>query len=299
MKNLELVKRIREIIEKETSLEKNADGTYTGEIYVDYRDMYIEDKDTLAELSEKGEDAVYDYIMDCSVECDVYEYSGIEETVKGRFTKDELEEYEDEIGDFIRDNIDFVLPEEFVWGSEVLVNIIITAYEDWNYEFTKNEIWRDDDDKMRLCDGGIMWLIQQQGYSVEEFENEINTENVPFTNNLFDSIYNEILNTTTSLNALVISTKMTLRELIDLKKSHENKTLKSLKIDKSCDVGLVDFWQGAGSVLDIKLEKDLEIPLENIYEICSDSSYHYNIGNIYGHDSYSYWTDVKYSVVEA
>ena len=299
MENINVIEKVKEILDKETSLRKNSDGCYVGEIYIDYRDMYITDKKTLSDLSKEGEDAVFEYIHECTFEADIDEINYIRNVIKESLTEEEYDEYEDEITKFIEDNIYFELPDNFVWGSEVLVNIVITAYDDWNVEFTGNSLYEDEDDedKTRLGYGGIRWLIEQQGYNVEDFESEIDIEDKPFSNKFFETVYDELINTTTSLNALVVSTKMTLKELIELKEAHKKKSLKSFKIDKTCDIGLVDFWQGAGSLLNIKLDKDLEIPLENIDDICCDSSFSYNIGNIYGHDGYSYWTEVKYEAI--
>ena len=306
MENINIIEKIKNILDTKTNLIKNSNESYVGEIYVDYNDMYVSDEKTLADLSEKGEEAIYDYIYECSCEADVYEIDYVKSVIEESLTEEELEEYEDEIDEFIEDNVYFKLPDDFVWGSKVLVDLIITAYEDWNVEFTENTLHKtlhideedvENENKIKLGYGGVRWLIEQQGYSAEEFESEINIEDKPFSNKFFETVYDELINTTTSLNALVVSTKMTLKELIELKEAHKKKSLKSFKIDKTCDIGLVDFWQGAGSLLNIKLDKDLEIPLENIDDICCDSSFSYNIGNIYGHDDCSYWTEVKYEAV--
>ena len=299
MENINVIEKVKEILDTKTSLRKNSDGCYAGEIYVDYEDMYISDKKTLSDLSKEGEDAVFEYIHECTFEADIDEINYIRNVIKESLTEEEYDEYEDEITKFIEDNIYFELPDNFVWGSEVLVNIVITAYDDWNVEFTGNSLYEDEDDedKTRLGYGGIRWLIEQQGYNVEDFESEIDIEDKPFSNKFFETVYDELINTTTSLNALVVSTKMTLKELIELKEAHKKKSLKSFKIDKTCDIGLVDFWQGAGSLLNIKLDKDLEIPLENIDDICCDSSFSYNIGNIYGLGDSDYWTEVEYEAI--
>lgn len=292
-----LTKKIEKILDSELNLKKDSSGQYIGEIYMDDNDMYIEDKQTLSTLCEKGEEAIYECIRECSVDCDIHEYSHIREVVKKHFTTEELDKYENEIDDFITDRVTFVLPEDFVWGSEVLVNIVISGYDDWNVDFSQNCIFKDDDDKFKLADGGIKWLIEQQGYNPKDFEKELNESNTPFSNKFYSTVYNELLNTTTSLNSLVTSTKMTLREFMKLKTLHEKKELKSLTLDKNCDIGLVDFWLGAGSVLEICLDKKLEIPLENIYQIDIDSSFNYGIESIYGMNEYDYWTEVKYSIL--
>lgn len=294
-----VIERVRVILDKETSLSKDSKGYYTGEIYIDYRDMYVEDKETLTSLSEKGVDGIQEYIIDCAYDAGLYELDYVKNLVKEKFSEEELSEYEDFIDDFIDEYVSFKVPEDFVWGSELLVDILISGYNDWDYDFSNNILYKDDEDndRLKLADGGIKWLIEQQGYTAKQFEDEVNIENTPFTNKFFSTVYDELLNTTTSLNTLTVSVKMTLRELVKLKEHFNNKTLKCLKIKKDCNIGLVDFWLGAGSVVNICLEKDLVIPFENIYKICSDSTFSYNIGNIYGYYIDDYCTDFEYDTM--
>lgn len=275
MDNTILQNTIERILDTKTCLKKDSEGFYVGEICIDSDDMHIEDSKLLKELANKNLDGIYDFISDCLDNYLMDEYSYLYEIVEKYLDNETYELYSYEIQDFIREKVYFNAPQDFILGSEVLVNIIITAFDDWNTEFTENAFFRDEDneDRIILGNGGLKWLIKQQGYNVKDFEDELNTANVPFSNKFFESIYNEIENTTTSLNALVVSTKMTLRELVELKEAFNNKTLKSFKIDKTCDIGLVDFWQGAGGLLDIALENDLVIPIENIDRICCDTEF--------------------------
>lgn len=294
MSNITLENKIEQILDSLKFLKKDEQGFYKGEIYIDSEDMYISDKDVLAKLSEGGIDEVQYFINEHLEYYNINEYSYLDKLMKEHFSEADYELYEDEIHDFINDKVYFVTPNDFIWGSEVLVDLIITAYDDWNVEFTENTLFEDDDNRTKIGYGGLRWLIEQQGFSVEDFENVLNTKDATFSNKFYDTVYEELINATTSLNALVVSVKMTLRELVTIKQDYDKNTLKSFKINKNCDIGLVDFWQGAGSLLNISLDKDLEIPYENIYMICCDSFFNYGISNIYGHDSSSYWTDVDY-----
>ena len=294
---MDIINKVRNIIESKLNLEKDEQGYYQGEIFLDLRDMYLEDSGIIKDFINNGRECIEDFIIQCQCDYDVYEYDYVYKTIEENLTDEEYHNNYDEIQDFVNDYVSFVLPSDFVWGTEIPVNILISAYDDWDYEFTRNNIY-EEDDKLVLDDGGIKWLIQQQGYSIEDFEKECNND-LPYSNRLFSSIVNEIGNTTTDLNALTVSVKMTLRELIDLREKKDNKTLKELKFDKTCDIGLVDFWLGAGSVLEIELEKDLVIPLENIYDINYDSNFCYGIGEIYGMRDSDYWNEVKYSVALA
>ena len=89
---------------------------------------------------------------------------------------------------------------------------------------------------------------------------------------------------------------MSLREYFDLVEGFENKSIKEIKIDKRCDVGLVDFWLGAGGTLNITLDKDLVIPIENIDRIDYDGNFCYGLSDTYGMSMNDYWNDTKFSV---
>jgi hypothetical protein len=84
------------------------------------------------------------------------------------------------------------------------------------------------------------------------------------------------------MNALTFFTKMTLKEFIDYQ---ENPTDLTISIEKNC--GLYDPWNGAGSVLEIELEKPVKIPKKYI-EMHIDGCRGYGVDEIYGMCS-SFW----------
>ena len=285
----QVILKVRDILDTKTGLNKISELEYEGEIYVDYQDMYL-DKDSLKKYTQKSREYLENDIISWTCESDTYEYDYILKVIKDNLEQDIYDEFYDDILDYIIDNVHFSFPSDFVWETEVPVNILITAYDDWNYEYTNNTYYEG-----KLLDGGVKWLIQQQGYNVKDFEREVFSDE-KFSNKLFESLHQEIIDTTTDLNALTVSIKMSLREYFDLVEGFENKSIKEIKIDKRCDVGLVDFWLGAGGTLNITLDKDLVIPIENIDRIDYDGNFCYGLSDTYGMSMNDYWNDTKFSV---
>lgn len=292
MNKEQIILKVKEILNSKTNLTKISEDEYEGEVYVDYSDMYLE-SDMLKEYIQKGREYLEDDMTHWLCDYDTHEYDYILGVIKDNIGDDVYEEFYDDILDYINDNVHFSFPSDFVWGTEVPVNILVTAYDDWNYEFTHNTF-----QDGKLLDGGVKWLIQQQGYRVEDFEREVFHES-EFSNTFFKSLYQEIIDTTSDLNALTVSIRMKLKDYFNLVEDFENKRLKELKISKYCDIGLVDFWLGAGGTLSIALDKDLVIPIENIYRIDYDKNFCYGISEIYGMDMNDHWTDVNFSMTIA
>lgn len=56
-----------------------------------------------------------------------------------------------------------------------------------------------------------------------------------------------------------------------------------ITVPRTITCGLFDKWSGAGSVLEIALEKDLQIPLKFIdWAVPDEVVSRWNIGNVYG-----------------
>lgn len=66
------------------------------------------------------------------------------------------------------------------------------------------------------------------------------------------------------------------------------KNRKYLVLDKEVNCGLIDFWNGSGSLLELKLEKDVKLPIKFVHEISPDSCYKWGFKNIYGCDDSFY-----------
>ena len=121
-----------------------------------------------------------------------------------------------------------------------------------------------------------------------------------------NSVLNEVYNTY-GMAALTFLVKMPLSQAIDLKDvinsekkandfyEYEERTGKSsITIDKDVECGLMDSWNGKGSLFEIKLIKDVELPVKAIFKLELDSrNGGYGFMEIYGQDESSYKEAVK------
>lgn len=97
------------------------------------------------------------------------------------------------------------------------------------------------------------------------------------------------------MNTLTFLVKMTLQEIIELneliklqdKNGHKYDATKRpycgyIILGKNTECGLFDPWNGAGSVLEISLEKDVRIPVRFIRSALPDGEDGWGVGNVYG-----------------
>ena len=246
------------------------------EIYVDYSDemgektasKIVESSDPMMELFDWLYES-YDEASWEAVNCAFNEMlgeMGIEEN--------------DELLDFFRDNCHACFPEEHFLNQEFCVNIEIDT-GDWKNDFSPNVIYphyggsvENGIDK----NSALAWLAEKQGYNRRLLQSYLYNHNGTDYNNevgFLQSVYQELANCSSCINKLVILKKMSLRELMEWKKN-------PVRVDKSCTCGLFDSWNGGGSLLDIELEKDFDIPVENIHDIVIDEATRYNIHEVYG-----------------
>ena len=146
----------------------------------------------------------------------------------------------------------------------------------------------------------IVWLVRQQGHTPEELEKQIDTvkydpENVTF----LASVEQELANLPSQLSCVTFLTKMTLRQLIEvnrLKKlsKPEGRTIYTpcdrpdcgtLVLERTTMCGLFGPFDGGGSILEIELEKDAEIPINLIWNCLPDakhSAVNWTVDDVYG-----------------
>ena len=147
------------------------------------------------------------------------------------------------------------------------VNLILAVGDEVNSDFSNTFVLKQmlegtlepgaDD----VHDCGLAWLIRQQGYS---FKNLI-TDHSQF----LDSVEQELLDSTSSMNALTVCLQMDEKDLEAMLDTSHN-----IKIDKKATVGLYNPWSGSGGTLEIKLEKDLIINRDMIHDIQIEGERH-------------------------
>ena len=281
---------------------KREDGYYHFEIDVDYRDE-IEDS-TAQEILESNSprDALIEKLWDWY---QTDEWDIIDNLVDDFRAKTDPKLLEDaniiEDGnlddEMIREefmNIIYVdYPEDWALGQEFCFNIIVSNGDD-NYDFWLNEHIVDEDGNVNkyVEKSGLVWLAKQQGYTLEEIVEVLKGEDNVSTNEFLASVSSEVANGY-GCEALTFCVKMTLGQAINLKEKMKSNPNGSIVIDKRATCGLFDMWSGAGSILDISCEKDVEIPFENIWKLYIDerrSNRYDSIHSVYGTDS-SLWRD--------
>ena len=130
-----------------------------------------------------------------------------------------------------------------------------------------------------------MWLVKQQGHTVEELKDALENGT---DNKFLKSVCNEIYNATSSLNCLVFLCEATLKQLMSFTPEC------TITINKCYSCGLFDAVNGGGSILEIELEKPVVIPGNYVGEFTVDegSRYGYGVDDVYGLTGEAYEADI-------
>ena len=284
---------------------KDENGVFYEEIYADYRDTL--DDCTLKKICnddhprEKLWELLDEWYRDCEWE---YADNVIKRVLEDEDVAELIENLdEDEVRELIRDQFYVEYPAKHYLAQDVLIDLIVDT-GDLNYDFTSNSIGGhfDASDDSIPEDSSLLWLARQQGYKKSELKKAL-ADRGNSQSPLLKSIYRETLNCSSHMNALVFLVKMTLEEYFTLrdgidkeKKRNESYNLSErtgrgcLVLSKDTTCGLYDSWNGSGSVLEIKLEKDVRLPFRCIASADHDGCHGYGIREIYGCGS-DLWSD--------
>ena len=260
------------------------------DVYADYRDQLeaASIKKLQKRLEERGAESAKNIFMDYITE--IYEdydlYNGNEDMKcicqNQDIDYDELDEDMKEfVNEVFNENVVYNFPYDHYLGQEVCINIVIDA-GDANYDFGINEVYPHYDgnyDELKRHgvpnESCIAWLAKRQGYSKKALKMAL-LHDEKVESKFLQSMYEELLNCSSALPQLVFMKKMTIEEWLELLEK------KTISIAKNTRTGLVDFWNGAGGLLDIELEKDFKFSSKFIHEIQPDVCYTYGVLNIYG-----------------
>ena len=288
-----VIARIKDILDRETYLRVDKDVRYEGEIYADYRDEL--EHHTIKKLfkSENPRETFDEMMMEWYMDCEWAYKKDIIDIVEKHFNDVDKKifyaDHEDFICDWIDENVYFNYPYRHYLNQDVYVDIIVDS-GDGNYDYTMNELFGCIySEKGYREESSVTWLMKQQGYTEAQIRQFIEEED--FQNSkLLKSIYSECLNTTTCMNALTFFVTMTVEECFDLLETVNNKENagKTMIISKDIPCGLYDPWNGAGSILEIELEKDVALPMEYVDSAYPDGCRGYGVDDIYGM-TYSFW----------
>lgn len=262
----EVVNKIRDYIKNNMYLNDEHDGEYSFDTYVDYDD----------EISTERLKKIF------------------QDEITTQIQKEFDEGYHDFIYEWVREHIHINFPFDEFLKRTVCVDITVDT-GDANYDFTLNSFYEGKINDL----ASTVWLSKQQGYSKTQLNKAYN-EGDYSKNSFLESLVAEYVNECTGINALTFLVKMPLRQaiaILEAKKELEKtitkderycpkkiKDRKYLVLDKDVNCGLIDFWNGSGSLLELKLEKDVKLPIKFVHEISPDSCYKWGFKNIYGCD---------------
>ena len=209
----------------------------------------------------------------------------------------EWDEVEDEITTYIDEHVIWQPDYHHYLDQTVNVDVLIDT-GDGNYDYVLNCVYPhyngDGDDEID-DKAALMWLTEQMGYTKEQLDKA--RKDSDFGGSAYlESVERELANCTSHMQQLVFLVSMTLGECLQLNQrisasQHpefrsepwKNTSEDFITVPRTVMCGLFDKWSGAGSVLEIALEKDLRIPLKFIDGAVPDEAVSgWNIGNVYG-----------------
>lgn len=209
----------------------------------------------------------------------------------------EWDEVEDEITTYIDEHVHWQPDYHHYLDQTVNVDVLIDT-GDGNYDYVLNCVYPhyngDGDDEID-DKAALMWLTEQMGYTKEQLDKA--RKDLDFGSSAYlESVERELANCASHMQQLVFLVSMTLGECLQLNQrisasQHpefrsepwKNTSEDFITVPRTVMCGLFDKWSGAGSVLEIALEKDLRIPLKFIDGAVPDEAVSgWNIGNVYG-----------------
>lgn len=298
MTNNKLYNELKAFFEREYGKwqydEKN--DCYFDEPYIDYNDK-LDDKEISKILESDDPERMLIDIL-----CDYYEDD------EWQFKKQIINKFQEtEAGSkYSWEEIYNELPEIWYFGiqyecyeqQEVCMDILVDT-GDMNYDYTLNAVYphyngREDDE---IDDkASLVWLAKTQGYTKEQLQNQLtNGKDKLDVKGFLKTVYQEVINCSTSCPTLIFPIKMTLEQAMKICQIINNRDeggykynpekredCGSIVIDKSVDCVLYDYDEGGGGCWGIELEKDVELPIKFIHIAIPDGALHYSMKECYG-----------------
>lgn len=285
-------------------------------IYASYDDRMSEEDAVAVLRSEHPEDTFLE-IMDRTYDCYIDEerWSIVQEAMKGVYPKDEEEERYliEYLQEELYELLIFDMPYDHYLDQEFNADLMIDT-GDANYDFACNSVYPH---YYGVKGSGIekeaslVWLAGTQGYTKSQLEEALDDGDLANPTGFLESVRQEVANETSSMNCLTFLVKMTLRDLIELNRlirlqepdgekifeADLRPDCGTLKISRKASPGLYDPWNGAGSVFEIELEKDIVLPIRYIRSCLPDSEFTWSVRSVYGMCS-SAWQDVVSDISE-
>ena len=288
--------RLKEIIKAERCPDE--DGGI--EMYLDYRDTLS--KETLYDImtADNPKEFFNELISDWTIDGSLYYQDELEKEISKELSDEEKEfckDNEDDLRDWFGENYYFYYDEEH-YNETVKVNIMLDT-GNANSDFTRDNILNYcnyySNGGKDLKDSSILWLAKQQkkaGLLREAIKGK------QIDDKFINSCIQELENLPSHMATLTFLVNMKLFDYFELREEMESekelndsyvledrKGKGTITISKDTMCGLFDVWSGGGSVLEIKLDKDVVLPIKCIWKAeieTGKSEYGYSVDSVYG-----------------
>lgn len=285
------------------------------EIYANYDDeMSVEEAIEIC-MSHDPETALYEKLEEWYCEVEMQYRKDIEEKLKaylesedGRCPNGMTEEEKNAFYDILNEWIYIKYPVDHYLDQEFYVDIMLDT-GDGNYDYTLNSVYpcyygRYED---RIDENSsLLWLARQQGYTKTQLWNALRDEENKYKGFL-KSCEIELINLPSHMSTVTFLVKMTLRDLIKLNQGVQLQDRDGILydakkkpycgyiiLDKDTTTGLFDPWYGGGSLFEIKLEKDVRLPIRFIRSALPDNNRDgYSVDNVYAMCESAWDAEVK------
>ena len=296
------------------------------EIYTDYRDRELSTR-FLKEIMESNnpretfQDRLCELSMDYAIE---YGEDELEKEIRDKLTEEEEElftEHFEEIWDMVRENTYFYYDEKD-FNNDVDVNIMVDC-GNWNYDCTCDNVlnWYGNSGDGSIDNtSSMLWLAKTQGKATalrkackrEHRGDGYYAEREKDKDKFIESCIQEFENLPSHMGTITFLVKMPLFQLFDLMElqnkeydekgkydPRRNERSKSyIVLGKETMCGLYNGWDGAGSILEIELDKDVKLPIKYCVFCVDGCKMHgYDVGEVYGMSS-SAWKETLKEIKE-
>lgn len=277
------------------------------QIYKDYNDGLSKQiiKDILR--SENPRDMFYEFLTERASDYEIQCGSDdLEKEIKNSLTEEEEELFDenfDEIWDFIRDMTYFYYDEDD-FNEEVKLNLMVDC-GNFNTDCTEDNVLNYYGNGSISPLSSMLWLAKTQKKAVKlrkacasiyKKDGNYVTREV-HEDRFIESCIQEFENLPSHMGTLTFLLKIKLLDLFDLielqKREFDDsgkydprlntKSKSYIVIDKNTECGLFDPWSGGGSVLEVRLDNDVKLPIKYaLFTVDGVKTYGYDVDEVYG-----------------
>ena len=295
-----LKQEIFDLLRSSFYLHENSDGTFTGEIYADYRDKM--DRRTAIEICEDNQPmAMFDAVMDEWYDDCAWEYrNDVRREVARKLAESRpkglTSEEESLLDEIMEECVYYNYPSDHYLKQEFYVNVMLDT-GDANSDYVLNSVYPCWYGKYgaRIDDkASIVWLARSQGYTKTQLAEALKEGDMVNPKGFLESMRVELANLPSHMSIVTFLVRMSLRDLISVNEAlhyrkangHGTKRRPNcgyMVVGKDTMTGLYSPWDGGGSVLEVELERDVKIPFSVVHSILPDGGEgRYSIENAYG-----------------